>query len=102
MRIMVFFDLPVITKKQKKNYSAFRKFLIKDGYEMLQLSVYSRITRNHDDAKKHVNRLRNNLPPEGSVRVMVVTEKQYNSMEVLVGNITATEYFLSPRELIEV
>lgn len=102
MRILVFFDLPVMTKKQRKNYAAFRKFLIKDGYQMLQFSVYSRVTRNHDDARKHTNRLRNNLPPEGSVRVMVVTEKQYNSMEILVGDLTASECFLSPRELIEV
>jgi CRISPR-associated protein Cas2 len=101
MRILVFFDLPVVTKKQRKNYTNFRKFLIKDGYQMLQFSVYCRVTRNHDDAEKHINRLRGNLPPEGSVRVMLITEKQYNSMEILVGEITATENYLSPRELIE-
>jgi len=102
MRVMVFFDLPVTTKRQKRNYSAFHRYLVRDGYQMIQYSVYSRITRNHDDANKYVKRLQANLPPEGSVRVMVVTENQYNSMKVLVGNITATESFLSPRELIEV
>ena len=101
MRILVFFDLPVITKKQRKNYATFRKFLVKDGYNMLQYSVYCRITRNHDDAQKHINRLCRNLPPEGSVRVMLITEKQYGAMEVLVGKMTASENHLTPREIIE-
>ena len=101
MRVMVFFDLPVSTKTDRKNYSAFRKFLINDGYDMLQFSVYSRIAQNHDDARKHIERLNRNLPPKGSVRVMQVTEKQYNSMLILVGSRTATEDFLTPTDFTE-
>ena len=101
MRILVMFDLPVTGRKARKEYSRFRKFLINDGYDMLQYSVYSRITRNHDDASKYVKRLKNNLPPKGSVRAMTVTEKQYASMLVLVGEITATEDLLKPREILE-
>ncbi len=101
MRILVFFDLPVTTPKDRKLYAAFRKFLIKDGYDMLQFSVYSRITKNHDDTRKHVERLRKNQPPKGSVRVLTVTEKQYNSMMILVGERTAAEEFLAPKDFIE-
>lgn len=101
MRILVFFDLPVALRKDRRNYSIFRKFLINDGYSMVQFSVYSRITLNHDDAKKHIERLKRNLPPKGSVRVMQVTEKQYNSMYILVGEKTASEDFLTPKEFIE-
>lgn len=101
MRILVLFDLPVTSKKDRKEYAKFRKYLITDGYDMLQFSVYSRITQNHDDSRKHIERLTKNLPPKGSVRVMQVTEKQYNSMSILVGEKTATEDFLTPAEFIE-
>ena len=101
MRVMVFFDLPVSTKKDRQEYAKFRKFLIQDGYDMLQFSVYSRITQNHDDAKKHIERLSGHLPPKGSVRIMQVTEKQYNSMRILVGERTATEDFLTPTDFVE-
>lgn len=75
--------------------------IINDGYDMLQYSVYSRIAQNHDDARKHMERLKKNLPPKGSVRVMQVTEKQYNAMELLVGERTATEDFLTPVDFTE-
>ena len=101
MRLIVFFDLPVTTKKDKKAYTAFRHFLIKDGYDMLQFSVYSRITQNHDDAHKHIERIRKHLPPKGSVRVLQVTEKQYNAMMIMVGTRTATEDFLTPADFLE-
>lgn len=85
MRIMVFFDLPVTTTKKKRNYRLFRRFLLKDGYDMLQWSVYSRIVNGFDDAQKHLQRLESNLPPEGSVRCLQVTEKQFVAMKLLVG-----------------
>lgn len=101
MRIIVFFDLPVNTKSRRKAYSAFRKYLIQNGFVMVQYSVYSRTVRNHDDAAKHKDRLSKNLPPEGSVRVMTVTEKQYDSMSILVGEKTKEENYLDSRDIIE-
>ncbi len=56
---------------------------------------------NHDDARQHIERLSKNLPPKGSVRVMQVTEKQYNSMLIMVGEKTATEDYLTPEEFLE-
>lgn len=95
------FDLPVTSSFAKKQYINFRKFLINDGYDMIQYSVYGRVTLNHDDMKKHIIRLSKNLPQRGSVRVLTVTEKQYNSMLIMVGNKTATENFLTPINIIE-
>ena len=99
MRIVVFFDLPVATKKDRKIYAQFRKFLIKDGYDMLQFSVYSRICNGDDGTKKHYTRLKDNLPKKGSIRCMKVTEKQYESMEILVGKKTVRERKISADQL---
>lgn len=85
MRMMVFFDLPMVTKAEKRAYTVFRRFLLNDGYDMIQFSVYGRILNGSDAEKKHLQRLQVNLPPEGSVRVMTVTEKQYAGMLLLVG-----------------
>lgn len=101
MRVMVFFDLPVTTKAKRKQYSKFRKFLIEDGYIMLQFSVYSRTVRNFDEALKFKRHIESNLPPEGSVRVMTVTEKQYAAMDILVGKKLKEENLLDTKEILE-
>lgn len=85
MRLMVFFDLPVRTKEQRRVATAFRKWLIKDGYYMLQYSVYVRLCNGSDAAEKHTQRLLINTPPVGSVRVLVVTEKQYATIKIISG-----------------
>ena len=91
MRMIVFFDLPTLTKTDRRNASRFRKFLVNDGYTMLQLSVYSRICKGNDDVEKHSKRLKSLIPKEGSVRLLTVTEKQYASMEILVGTLKKEE-----------
>lgn len=73
MRIIVMFDLPTATTEDKREYLHFRTGLIKLGFDMLQFSVYSRITRNNDDARKYINKVKAILPPVGSVRVLQVT-----------------------------
>ena len=85
MRMLVFFDLPIVTKAERRAYTIFRRFLINDGYDMIQFSVYGRILNGNDALEKHMKRLVNNLPPDGSVRCLTVTEKQYASMKLLVG-----------------
>ncbi len=85
MRLMVFFDLPMVTRTEKRAYTQFRKFLLNDGYDMIQFSVYGRILYGTDAEEKHMKRLLANLPPEGSVRILTVTEKQFASMKLLVG-----------------
>ncbi len=86
MRIIVFFDLPVVKKEDRKEYQSFRRFLLNDGYLMIQFSVYSRICNGADGVEKHINRLKANLPPKGSVRYFQLTEKQYSEMKFLVGS----------------
>ena len=85
MWLMVFFDLPVKTKAQRGRASRFRQFLKKDGYFMLQLSVYVRVCRGQDAVDKHIRRVRTSLPNEGSVRTLQVTDKQYGRMELMLG-----------------
>lgn len=85
MRILVFFDLPVATKAQRRVATQFRKFLVKDGYYMVQYSVYARICNGTDSVETHKKRLKAGLPEKGSVRMLVVTERQYNAIEILVG-----------------
>ena len=91
MRLFVFFDLPVKTKEQRKIYTRFRKFLIKDGYDMLQFSVYCRLCNGNDAVEKHLKRLNQHLPPKGSVRALRITDKQYVMMKMLVGKPTTHE-----------
>jgi len=102
MRVLVFFDLPTGTAKDRRQYATFRKSLVNDGFEMLQYSVYCRVTLNHDDAEKYIRRIRKYLPPKGSVRLMKITEKQYQSMQILVGEQTSGERFLTPEDMLEI
>lgn len=88
MRMIVFFDLPVVTAKERKAAAKFRNFLLKDGYHMVQFSVYSRICNGMDAVEKHQIRLNLNLPEKGAVRLLTITEKQYESIQILLGSKT--------------
>ena len=88
MRIIVFFDLPVVTARDRKAAAKFRKFLLKDGYHMMQLSVYTRVCNGVEAVEKHEARLNLNLPSKGSVRLLTLTEKQYESIHILLGEKT--------------
>lgn len=85
MRILVFFDLPVKTAAEKRAYIMFRKFLIQDGFFMMQESVYCRIASNQNSANAVVDHIRKNAPESGFVQVLQITEKQYQKMELIVG-----------------
>ena len=91
MRILVFFDLPVTTKQERKIASDFRKYLIKDGYYMVQFSVYARICNGYDAVEKHIKRMEAIVPDNGSIRALVITEKQYESMYILTGKLLKSE-----------
>ena len=85
MRVIVFFDLPVKTAKDRREYSHFRKFLIKNGFVMLQESVYSKLALNQTNANGICENVKKNKPPAGLVQMLTVTEKQYAKMEYVVG-----------------
>ena len=87
MRVIVFFDLPVLTESNRREYRTFRKFLIKSGFMMVQESVYCKLAQNSSVADIMVDNIKKNKPPEGLVQVLRVTEKQYNKMDFIVGEI---------------
>ena len=91
VRLIVFFDLPMVTKKDVRAYNTFRKWLIKQGYIMMQFSIYCKLFGNRGAAVQHVNVLRKNVPSQGQVRVMMVTEKQYTKIILLTGEVSAQE-----------
>ena len=102
MRLIVFFDLPVVTKTDRKNYAKFRKYLIKNGYLMMQYSVYCKIFANREAAIKHVQVLKKNVPQEGQIRVMMVTEKQYAKIEIIVGGKSKQEEIVNSDAFIKI
>jgi len=81
MWVFVIFDLPVETKKDKKEYVKFRTFLLEEGFMMLQFSVYARCFGSEDISQPVKKRIKDNLPEAGKVRVFSVTDKQYEKME---------------------
>lgn len=85
MRLIVFFDLPVKKKEEQRVATQFRNALIKDGYTMLQYSVYLRLCNGIESAYMHVDRLKSFAPNTGAIRCMVVTEKQFASMFIISG-----------------
>lgn len=85
MRTIVFFDLPNIYLKDKKNYQKFRKYLINEGFVMMQESVYSKIILNTQQSKLLVNRIKRSAPKKGIIQVMTITEKQYSQIEYIIG-----------------
>ena len=85
MRLLVFFDLPVKTKEERSMATKLRQYLLKDGFYMIQFSLYGRLCNSVENALLHERALLNHLPYAGSVRSMLVTEKQYAGMKILVG-----------------
>lgn len=85
MRLLVLYDLPIVSRPEKKAYARFHKYLIRNGYDMIQYSVYARMCNGQDSVDKHLARLMANLPAKGSVRCLQITEKQFAAIKVLVG-----------------
>ncbi len=85
MRVLIFFDLPVVTEKDRREYRKFRKYLIKNGFLMLQESVYCKLAQNSTVGDAICENIRKNKPASGLVQLLKVTEKQYAKMDFIVG-----------------
>ena len=85
MRIIVMFDLPVVTAHGRKEYTKFRKFLIRSGFLMMQESIYTKLAQNTTAADAIIENIRKNKPSEGLLQVMKITEKQYSKIEYVLG-----------------
>lgn len=88
MWILVFFDLPTETKKDIKEYTIFRKFLLDDGFTMFQFSIYIRNCASSENAAVHTKRIKSRLPPHGKVGILCITDKQFANMELFFGTKT--------------
>ena len=99
MRLLVFFDIPVTTVENRKMATKFRKYLIDDGFYMIQFSVYGRLCNTIENAQEHEKKLKFHLPYSGSVRSMIVTEKQYSTMNILCGEKKKKEKKVSENQI---
>ena len=86
MRIILFFDLPTEKISERKAYNKFRKNLLKEGFIMMQESVYVKLVLNQTDVETIKNRINKYKPHNGLIQVLVITEKQFNSIEYILGN----------------
>ncbi|MRT91658.1 CRISPR-associated endonuclease Cas2 [Ancylomarina sp. 16SWW S1-10-2] len=82
MWVLVFFDLPTETKKERKEASRFRKELMKDGFTMFQFSIYMRTCPSRENAEVHTKRVKYLLPEHGHVGILKITDKQFAMMEL--------------------
>lgn len=85
MWILVMFDLPTETAFQRRQFGLFRKFLKKDGFTMFQFSIYVRNCASRENAKVHIERVKKNLPPEGKICIITITERQFNEILLFEG-----------------
>ena len=85
MWVMVFYDLPTETKRDRKNANQFRKQLERDGFTMFQFSIYMRHCPSRENADVHIKRVKKLLPPYGHIGIMLVTDKQFGMIELFYG-----------------
>ena len=85
MWVLVFFDLPVVLKKERKIAARFRKDIMADGFSMFQFSIYVRHCASSENANVHIKRVKNLLPELGHVGILCITDKQFGDMELFFG-----------------
>lgn len=85
MRVIVMFDLPSVTNSEKREYRKFRKFLMRNGFVMLQESVYVKLALNSTASNAIMCNIRKNKPLDGLVQMITITEKQFAKMEYIIG-----------------
>jgi len=86
MWVLVFFDLPTETKKDRKVYAKFRKDIVADGFNMFQFSIYLRHCSSRENADVHIKKVKKILPARGHIGIMCVTDKQFGMMEIFRGH----------------
>ena len=82
MWVLVLFDLPTDTKKDRKEYASFRKKLLKDGFTMFQFSIYLRHCPSAENAEVHIERVKRSMPPFGKIGILRITDKQFGDMQI--------------------
>jgi len=87
MWILVMFDLPTDTKKARRDYTIFRKNLLENGFTQMQYSVYARHCPSKENAEVHMRRIGGYVPPDGEVRIITLTDKQFERMVIFWGKV---------------
>ena len=100
MRLLVLFDLPMVSKNEIRIYNKFRKCLVENGYCMMQYSIYIKSFNNRDSCVKHIDVLKRYVPKQGQIRIMMITERQYENIEIIVGGMSRQETFSAPNPMI--
>jgi CRISPR-associated protein Cas2 len=85
MRLMVLFDLPTKSEKERKAYTKFRKFLVTNGFMMIQFSIYVRICKGVDAVQMYEDHIAKHIPTRGNIRTLTITNSQYERMNILLG-----------------
>lgn len=98
MWVLVFFDLPTETKKDRKIYTQFRKKILADGFQMFQFSIYLRHCSSRENAEVHTKRVKKILPPHGHIGILSVTDKQFGMIEIFRGQ-EPTDPVTPPQQL---
>lgn len=98
MWVLVLFDLPTETKKQRSQASRFRKELIDDGFIMFQFSIYLRHCPSRENAEVHIKRTKAKLPEHGKVGILCITDKQFGQMEIFFSK-KETDLPTGPQQL---
>lgn len=100
MRTLLFFDLPSVTSAEKRYYRQFVKLIKKNGFVMLQESVYSMLSLNQERVDSKINLIKKEVPPKGNVMALTITEKQFASIQLLLGDIKTDVITSDERTLI--
>jgi len=82
MWVLVFYDLPTETKKERKIAAKFRKEIMGDGFTMFQFSIYVRHCASIDNARVHIKRVQSILPEHGNIGIMCITDKQFADIKI--------------------
>ncbi len=99
MRMIVMFDLPTDTSADRRHYRQFRKFLLNDGFVMMQESIYTKICINAHTVERLETKIDAHKPPKGLVQILTVTEKQFVNMKFVVG-VLQNNYIQSDERLV--
>ncbi len=102
MRLILLFDLPNIESYEKKEYLRFRKSLIRNGYTMMQFSVYVKSVNTQTKIEQEVNKIKKYIPHKGNIRIIPVTEMQYNSMYMILGNKKINEIYNNSERYVKI
>lgn len=81
----MFFDLPVLTSEERRQYSKFRKYLIREGFIKMQKSVYSKIAMNATMSDRIRKDVEEHKPPKGNIQILSISERQYQDIEIILG-----------------